>query len=67
LTYNHDALYAALGVFGFDHVVFGSDYPFPAMPQPVDDVVTTLPADLHRRICRTNLGGALWRTSWVWA
>jgi aminocarboxymuconate-semialdehyde decarboxylase len=55
LTYNRDALYAALGVFGVDHVVFGSDYPFPAMPQPVDDIVTTLPTDLHRRICRTNL------------
>jgi aminocarboxymuconate-semialdehyde decarboxylase len=44
LTYNRAALHAAVEVFGRDHVVFGSDYPFPAMP-----------ADLHRRICRTNL------------
>jgi aminocarboxymuconate-semialdehyde decarboxylase len=55
LTYNREALHAAVEVFGHDHVVFGSDYPFQAMPEPLDDIVTTLPADLHRRICRTNL------------
>jgi aminocarboxymuconate-semialdehyde decarboxylase len=55
LTYSRDALHTAIDVFGHDHIVFGSDYPFPAMPQPLDDIVTTLPADLHRRICRTNL------------
>ena len=55
LTYNTAALYAAIDVFGSDHVVFGSDYPFPAMPEPLDDIVATLPADLHRRICHTNL------------
>jgi aminocarboxymuconate-semialdehyde decarboxylase len=55
LTYNREALRAAVEVFGHDHVVFGSDYPFQAMPEPLDDIVTTLPADLHRRICRTNL------------
>jgi aminocarboxymuconate-semialdehyde decarboxylase len=55
LTYNRDALLTAISVFGDDHIVFGSDYPFAAMPQPIDDIVTTLPADLHRRICRTNL------------
>ena len=55
LTYNRDALQAAVDVFGHDHVVFGSDYPFPAMPEPLDDIVATLPPDLRRRICRTNL------------
>jgi aminocarboxymuconate-semialdehyde decarboxylase len=55
LTYNDDALHAAIKIFGQDQVVFGSDYPFPAMPRPVDDVITMLSADLHRRICRTNL------------
>jgi aminocarboxymuconate-semialdehyde decarboxylase len=55
LTYNREALHAAVELFGRDHVVFGSDYPFLAMPEPLDDIVTTLPADLHRRICRTNL------------
>jgi aminocarboxymuconate-semialdehyde decarboxylase len=55
LTYNREALHAAVQVFGDDHVIFGSDYPFPAMPEPLDDIVATLPADLHRRICRTNL------------
>jgi aminocarboxymuconate-semialdehyde decarboxylase len=55
LTYNREALHAAVEVFGPDHVVFGSDYPFQAMPEPLDDIVTTLPADLRRRICRTNL------------
>ena len=33
LTYNRQALHAAVEVFGRDHVVFGSDYPFPAMPR----------------------------------
>jgi aminocarboxymuconate-semialdehyde decarboxylase len=55
LTYNNDALHAAIKIFGQDQVVFGSDYPFPAMPRPIDDVITMLSADLHRRICRTNL------------
>src|SRR5271156_5590401 len=55
LTYNREALHAAVDVFGHDHVVFGSDYPFQAMPEPLDDIVSTLPADLRRRICRTNL------------
>ena len=55
LTYNRKALHAAVEVFGRDHVVFGSDYPFPAMPEPIDDIVATLPADLQRRICRTNV------------
>jgi aminocarboxymuconate-semialdehyde decarboxylase len=55
LTYDRDALHAAVEVFGRDHVVFGSDYPFPAMPEPIDDIVATLPADLQRRICRTNV------------
>jgi len=55
LTYNRQALHAAVDIFGPDHVVFGSDYPFPAMPEPIDDIVATLPADLQRRICRTNV------------
>jgi aminocarboxymuconate-semialdehyde decarboxylase len=55
LTYNRQALHAAIDVFGRDHVVFGSDYPFPAMPQPIDDIVADLPDDLRHRICRTNL------------
>jgi aminocarboxymuconate-semialdehyde decarboxylase len=55
LTYNSEALHAAVQVFGRDHVVLGSDYPFPAMPEPIDDIVADLPADLRSRICRTNL------------
>jgi aminocarboxymuconate-semialdehyde decarboxylase len=55
LTYNSGALNAAVQVFGHDHVVFGSDYPFPAMPEPIDDIVADLPADLRHRIGRTNL------------
>jgi len=55
LTYNREALLAAIEVFGRDHVVFGSDYPFAAMPEPLEDIVATLSADLHRRICHTNL------------
>jgi aminocarboxymuconate-semialdehyde decarboxylase len=66
LTYSRRALRTAVQVFGRDHVVFGSDYPFPAMPEPVDDVVADLPEDLRRRISRTNLE-ELWRTSLVWA
>ena len=67
LTYNREALHAAVEAFGHDHVVFGSDYPFQAMPEPLDDIVTTLPADLRRRICRTNLEEHYGATSWVWA
>ncbi|WP_232064855.1 amidohydrolase family protein [Mycobacterium cookii] len=55
MTYNHLALQQAIAVFGRDHVVFGSDYPFPAMPDPFDDIVANLPTDLRRRICHTNL------------
>jgi aminocarboxymuconate-semialdehyde decarboxylase len=55
LTYDRQALNAAVRLFGGDHVVFGSDYPFPAMPEPIGDIVTDLPADLRRRICCTNL------------
>jgi aminocarboxymuconate-semialdehyde decarboxylase len=55
LTYNHAALHAAVDVFGPGHVVFGSDYPFAAMPEPIDDIVATLPTDLQHRICRTNV------------
>jgi aminocarboxymuconate-semialdehyde decarboxylase len=64
LTYDRGALRAAIEVFGRDHVVFGSDYPFPAMPEPIDDIVSDLPADLWQRICRTNLEES-WRISWA--
>jgi aminocarboxymuconate-semialdehyde decarboxylase len=64
LTYNRRALHAAIEVFGCDHVVFGSDYPFPAMPEQIDDIVADLPADLWQKICRTNLEES-WRISWV--
>jgi aminocarboxymuconate-semialdehyde decarboxylase len=64
LTYHQSALLAAIDVFGADHVVFGSDYPFPAMPQPIDDIVRELPADLWQQICRINLEES-WRNSWV--
>lgn len=64
LTYDRQALKAAIEVFGRDHVVFGSDYPFPAMPEPIDDIVRDLPADLWQKICRTNLEES-WRISWV--
>lgn len=55
LTYNRNALLAAAEMFGEDHVVFGSDYPFPAAPEPIDDVVADLPTELRNRITRTNL------------
>jgi aminocarboxymuconate-semialdehyde decarboxylase len=55
ITYDRAALDATIDVFGEDHVLFGSDYPFPAMPVPLDDVVADLPAELHRKITRTNL------------
>ena len=55
LTYDHHALLSAVAVFGRDHVVFGSDYPFPAMPEPIDDIVADLPTDLRRKVYRTNM------------
>jgi aminocarboxymuconate-semialdehyde decarboxylase len=64
LTYDRRTLKAAIEVFGRDHVVFGSDYPFPAMPEPIDDIVRDLPTDLRPKICRTNLEES-WRISWV--
>jgi aminocarboxymuconate-semialdehyde decarboxylase len=57
LTYHRHALLSAIDVFGADHVVLGSDYPFAAMPDPIDDVVADLPADLRDRIGRTNVEG----------
>lgn len=55
LTYNRNALLAAVELFGADHVVFGSDYPFPATPEPLDGIVADLPPDLKDRIRRRNL------------
>lgn len=55
LTYTRTALLAAVEVFGADHVLFGSDYPFPAAPDPIDDIVAGLPAELKNRITRTNM------------
>jgi aminocarboxymuconate-semialdehyde decarboxylase len=55
LTYNSAALRAAIDLFGPEHVVLGSDYPFPAMPEPIDAIVADLPADLRERIGRRNL------------
>jgi aminocarboxymuconate-semialdehyde decarboxylase len=57
LTYYRPALLAAIDVFGAGHVVLGSDYPFAAMPDPIEDVVADLPADLRHRIGRTNMEG----------
>jgi aminocarboxymuconate-semialdehyde decarboxylase len=55
LTYNAAALAAAIDLFGADHVLLGSDYPFPAMPTPLDDILADLPTDLRERIGRRNL------------
>ncbi|MFZ0907389.1 MAG: amidohydrolase family protein [Mycobacterium sp.] len=55
LTYSRRMLDAAVQLFGRDHVVFGSDYPFPAMPEPIDDIIGDLPVDLRHKICHTNL------------
>jgi aminocarboxymuconate-semialdehyde decarboxylase len=55
LTYNPQALLAVVELVGPGHVVFGSDYPFPAMPTPIDDIVGDLPAELRHRIARTNV------------
>jgi aminocarboxymuconate-semialdehyde decarboxylase len=55
LTYDSAALRAVIELFGAEHVVLGSDYPFPAMPTPIDAIVADLPADLRERIGRRNL------------
>ncbi|MCX2938810.1 amidohydrolase family protein [Mycobacterium sp. CVI_P4] len=55
LTYNRAALLTAVDVFGADRVVFGSDYPFPAAPEPIGDIVVDLPLELNQRISRRNL------------
>lgn len=63
LAYNRTALLAAVEVVGDSHVVFGSDYPFPAVPDPIDDIVAELPPQLRERISRTNAQEELWPTS----
>lgn len=55
LTYSRTALLAAVEVVGVEHVVFGSDYPFPAVPDPIDRVVADLPDGLRNAISRGNL------------
>jgi aminocarboxymuconate-semialdehyde decarboxylase len=55
LTYDAAALAAAIDLFGPEHVVLGTDYPFPAMPSPLDAIVADLPAELRERIGRRNL------------
>ncbi len=64
LTYNAQALRSVVDLFGPDHVVLGSDYPFPAMPEPLDDIVADLPADLRNRIGRTNLESCYGTLPW---
>lgn len=63
LAYNRTALLAAVEVVGADHIVFGSDYPFPAVPEPIDDIVADLRSDLRDRIIRRNVQEELWPTS----
>ena len=65
LTYSRTALLAAVDVFGADHVVFGSDYPFPAVPEPIDDIVADLPPELKDRINRTNLENLYGALPWT--
>jgi aminocarboxymuconate-semialdehyde decarboxylase len=54
LTYDSAALTHALAVFGPGNVVFGSDYPFPAMPDHPDAVLAGLPGGLRNAIARDN-------------
>lgn len=54
LTYDRSALMHALAVFGPENVLFGSDYPFPAMPEHPDEVLAGIRADLRAAIARTN-------------
>jgi aminocarboxymuconate-semialdehyde decarboxylase len=54
LTYDRSALMHAVTVFGPHNVVFGSDYPFPAMPEHPDTVLAGLPRDLRNAIARAN-------------
>src|SRR5262249_48565799 len=54
LTYDRAALMHAVAVFGPENVVFGSDYPFPAMPEHPDAVLAGLPGHLRNAIARDN-------------
>jgi len=55
LTYDRAALMHAVEVFGVQNIVFGSDYPFPAMPDHPDAILAGLPRDLHDAIARDNI------------
>lgn len=54
LTYDRLALLHAVEVFSPHNVVFGSDYPFPAMPEHPDAVLAGLRGDLRAAIARAN-------------
>jgi hypothetical protein len=58
LTHNRQALLAAVDQFGPEYVVIDSDYPYPAMPEPIDDIVADLPAEFRHRISK-----AMWRNT----
>jgi predicted TIM-barrel fold metal-dependent hydrolase len=44
----------AVAVFGPKNVVFGSDYPFPAMPEHPAAVLAGLSGDLRQAVARDN-------------
>jgi aminocarboxymuconate-semialdehyde decarboxylase len=54
LTYDPAALTHAVAVFGPENVVFGSDYPFPAMPEHPAAVLAGLPRNLRDAVARGN-------------
>jgi aminocarboxymuconate-semialdehyde decarboxylase len=57
LSHSHSALTAAIDVFGIDHVVLGSDWPFPMGLQDPATATAGLRPEDRERIARLNPAG----------
>jgi aminocarboxymuconate-semialdehyde decarboxylase len=55
VAYDLSTLQHAAHTFGTGHVVYGSDYPFPAMPGHPDSTLQGLPDGLRADIARNNI------------
>ncbi|MCK9913296.1 amidohydrolase [Microbacteriaceae bacterium K1510] len=54
VTHDTDALHLAETVFGSDHVLFGSDWPFPMGPMKPHSQLAALATSVHNRIFHDN-------------
>ena len=55
VTHDSEALHLAETVFGSDHILFGSDWPFPMGTMQPHDKLAAVAPDVRKRICQDNL------------